>query len=454
MDTRKAASVRRKSALRVRVVKSKHRCDVTSSHLSQRANLTLHRPSHPAPSDLLTFLPHPLPICKSARCATKSRRPPVPTMASEAPAKRQKLAKDVPYRLVYWPGLPGRGEHVRLALEEAGAEYSDTAFADGGIDEVLAFVQGTVPDDGINPPPCAPPILKHGDLVISQTPNILQYLGPRLGLLPDAGEDPDAVYRVNALALTALDGLSNEPHDCHHPIASGLYYEDQKDESKRKSEDYVKNRLPKFLSYFERVLESKASGDGPWLYGGRLTYADLVLFQVGHAASLVTVYVGTDGSDGVCLSISSVWMASSSCFPRPWRSWNARENTPASLGFTRLFPNGPTSRRTWRARDGRSTQMASTGTTRSLTLSPNCAMPTSAFGIFSWTSLSSMLSMEHLHAWPNYMPEGVVPCWVPNQYFTSVPIEVHYSSRVPGHNNCPAVRVKTKPPRALDGSIL
>jgi len=200
-------------------------------------------------------------------------------MASEAPAKRQKLAKDVPYRLVYWPGLPGRGEHVRLALEEAGAEYADTAFADGGIDEVLAFVQGTVPDDGINLPPCAPPILKHGDLVISQTPNILQYLGSRLGLVPDAREDPDAVYRVNALALTALDGLSNEPHDCHHPIASGLYYEDQKDESKRKSEDYVKNRLPKFMSYFERVLGSKASGDGPWLYGGRLTYADLVLFQ-------------------------------------------------------------------------------------------------------------------------------------------------------------------------------
>ncbi|KAK4244603.1 glutathione S-transferase [Corynascus novoguineensis] len=188
-------------------------------------------------------------------------------------------AKDAPYNLVYWPGIPGRGEHIRLALEEAGAKYTDTAFSEGGVDEVLAFVQGNVPDDGINPPVLAPPILKHADVVISQTPNILQYLGSHLGLVPDADKDRNGLYRVNALALTALDGLSNEPHDCHHPIASGLYYEDQKPESKRRSEDYVKNRLPKFLTYFERVLQSKSSGDGPWLYGGRLTYADLVLFQ-------------------------------------------------------------------------------------------------------------------------------------------------------------------------------
>ncbi|KAK3901682.1 glutathione S-transferase [Staphylotrichum tortipilum] len=200
-------------------------------------------------------------------------------MASETPAKRPRSGKDVPYNLVYWPGIPGRGEHIRLALEQAAADYTDTAFTEGGVNEVLELVQGKAPDDGVNPPPCAPPILKHGDLVISQTPNILLYLGPRLGLVPDTDEDPDALYRIHGLALTALDGLSNEPHDCHHPIASGLYYEDQKVESKRKSEDYVKNRLPKFLSYFERVLGSKASGDGPWLYGGVLTYADLVLFQ-------------------------------------------------------------------------------------------------------------------------------------------------------------------------------
>ncbi|KAI3390826.1 hypothetical protein diail_8570 [Diaporthe ilicicola] len=198
-----------------------------------------------------------------------------------APAsKRQKSSKNVPYHLIYWPGIPGRGEHVRLALEEAGASYTDTAHIKDGVNEVLAQINDKNIGDDSNPPPLAPPILKHGDLIINQTPNILLYLGPKLGLAPKPGDDDeDGLYLVNELALTALDGLSNEPHDCHHPIASGLYYEDQKEESLRKSKDFVSVRLPKFIGYFERVLKSEASGDGPWLYGGKLTYADLVLFQ-------------------------------------------------------------------------------------------------------------------------------------------------------------------------------
>ena len=131
--------------------------------------------------------------------------------------------------------------------------------------------------DQTNPPPLAPPILSHGDLTISQTPNILLYLGPKLGLVPS--DDTNAVYHVNSLTLTALDGLSNEPHDVHHPVAVGLYYEDQKAEALRKADDYRQNRLPKFLGYFERVLEGPASNGGQYLYGGQLTYADLVLFQ-------------------------------------------------------------------------------------------------------------------------------------------------------------------------------
>ncbi|KAF3808662.1 Glutathione S-transferase [Colletotrichum gloeosporioides] len=201
-------------------------------------------------------------------------------MATSPSAKRQKSSKDVPYELIYWPGLPGRGEHIRLALEEAGAEYTDTAHIEDGVKSVLAQIDAKNTGDDHNPPPLAPPILKHGDLVISQTPNILLYLGPRTGLAPKPdGEDADGIYRINALVLTALDGLSNEVHDTHHPIATGLYYEDQKEESKRKAKDYLENRLPKFLGYFERVLKGKASGEGSWLYGGSLTYADLVLFQ-------------------------------------------------------------------------------------------------------------------------------------------------------------------------------
>ncbi|TVY49279.1 Glutathione S-transferase [Lachnellula occidentalis] len=200
-------------------------------------------------------------------------------MASTQPAKRQKSSKDVPYELIYWPGMPGRGEHVRLALEEAGASYTDSVQQKDGINLVLSQIDPENLGDASNPPPLAPPILKHGDLTINQTPNILLYLAPRLGLVPSAEEDEDAIYKVNELALTALDGLSNEPHDCHHPVSTGLYYEDQKPEAKRKSADYIANRLPKFLGFFERVLQGDASKGGQWLYGGNLTYADLVLFQ-------------------------------------------------------------------------------------------------------------------------------------------------------------------------------
>jgi len=195
-------------------------------------------------------------------------------------SKRQKTAKvHAPFELVYWPGIPGRGEHVRLALEEAGAEYTDTARIDHGMNTVLELISDKNLGDDTNPPPFAPPILKHGDLTISQTPNILLYLGPKLGLVPSADSDPNGYYHVNALALTALDGLSNEAHDTHHPIAVGKYYEEQKDEALKKAADYRQNRLPKFLGYFERVLSGTASKGGEWLYGGQFTYADLVLFQ-------------------------------------------------------------------------------------------------------------------------------------------------------------------------------
>lgn len=195
-------------------------------------------------------------------------------------SKRQKTGKDQPYELIYWPGIPGRGEHIRLAFEEAGATYTDVANAAKGVSAVTGRISDkNHGDEHGNPPPFAPPLLKHGDLLLSQTPNILMYLGPRLGLAPPAETDPDGIYHINGLALTALDGLSNETHDTHHPVGVGLYYEEQKAEAKRKSEDYTANRLPRFVGYFERVLKSPASGGGEWLYGNQISYADLVLFQ-------------------------------------------------------------------------------------------------------------------------------------------------------------------------------
>jgi len=168
------------------------------------------------------------------------------------------------YELYYWPEIQGRGEFVRLALEDARADYVDVARRPNGMAAMLRLMSSRAQ----RRPPFAPPFLRAGKTVIAQTANILQFLGPRLGLAPkgEAGR-----LWVHQLQLTIADWLV-EAHDTHHPIAGGLYYEDQKREAKRRAEDFRMNRMPKFLDYFGGVLERNR--------GARVTYADLSLFQM------------------------------------------------------------------------------------------------------------------------------------------------------------------------------
>jgi glutathione S-transferase len=177
----------------------------------------------------------------------------------------------MPYELYYWPGIQGRGEFVRLALEEAGADYTDVARTKAGMAKLERFLDSA----RVKHPPFAPPFLKSGDLIVGQTANILLYLGPRLGLAPknEAGR-----LWVHQLQLTIAD-LVDEAHDVHHPIASSLYYEDQKREAKRAAKHFIAERIPKFLGYFEDVLQRNGKR-APYLAGARLSYADLSLFQI------------------------------------------------------------------------------------------------------------------------------------------------------------------------------
>ena len=172
------------------------------------------------------------------------------------------------YELYYWPGIQGRGEYVRLALEDSGADYADVARSDRGMAammKMMAARSGT--------PPFAPPFLKAGQLVIGHTANILLYLGSRHGLAPksEAGR-----LSVHQLQLTVTD-LVLEIHDTHHPLGPSLYYEDQRQPAKRRTEEFWKERVPKYLGYFERLLQNNG---GFYLTGRRVTYADLSLFQI------------------------------------------------------------------------------------------------------------------------------------------------------------------------------
>jgi len=175
----------------------------------------------------------------------------------------------MPYELYYWDGLQGRGEFVRLALEYAGAEYVDVARTEPGMKTMLK----TLGSKTERYPPFAPPFLKDGDLIIPHVANILFYLGPKLGLAP-ADESLRAI--ANGLQLTITDMVA-EVHDTHHPIATGLYYEDQKTEAKARAGDFISNRMPKFLAYFESVLTRNG---GKHIIGGGLGYVDLSLFQL------------------------------------------------------------------------------------------------------------------------------------------------------------------------------
>jgi glutathione S-transferase len=178
------------------------------------------------------------------------------------------------YELYYWPHIPGRGEFVRLALEEGGADYVDVARKPEGEGGGRPPVQRMLEAAKDGRTPYAPPILKAGKLLISQTANILLYLGPRLSLAPRA--EAGRLW-ANQLQLTLAD-LVVEAHDSHHPIAKSLYYEEQQPEALRRSENFRTLRLPKFLGYFERVLAGQPGGR--YLCGKSLSYADLSMFQI------------------------------------------------------------------------------------------------------------------------------------------------------------------------------
>ncbi len=180
----------------------------------------------------------------------------------------------MPYELYYWPSIQGRGEFVRLALEEADAPYVDVAREKGpgrGVKALMAMLDGAAAPQT----PFAPPFLRDGEVIVSHVANILHYLGPKIGLAPEA--EAERLF-AHGLQLTITDFVM-EVHDTHHPISTDLYYEDQKREAKARASAFLAHRVPKYLDYFERVLNENPSGPAHAV-GATLTTVDLSLFQI------------------------------------------------------------------------------------------------------------------------------------------------------------------------------
>ena len=171
------------------------------------------------------------------------------------------------YDLWYWPDIPGRGEFVRLALEAAGIEYCDRARTEDAkaLVERLEAMQGRVP--------FAAPWIELDGFIVSQTPNILLYLGERHQVGPSTMKDR---LWLNQLQLTIADAVT-EAHNTHHPVAAGAYYAEQRPEAARAAVSFREERLPKFLAHFEHMV---ICNDGEWLIDGRWTYGDTSLFQL------------------------------------------------------------------------------------------------------------------------------------------------------------------------------
>ncbi|EJL87081.1 glutathione S-transferase [Polaromonas sp. CF318] len=181
----------------------------------------------------------------------------------------------MPYELHYWPTIQGRGEFVRLALEAAGADYVDVARGCEGEGQGIPAMMQFIESADVRRPPFAPPFLVDGKTIVGQSAAILLYLGPRLGLV---GKSETARLWTHQIQLTIADVVA-EAHDTHHPVGTGLYYEDQKKEALRRAKEFRTARIRKFLAWFEAVLARNPRGSAH-LVGGSLSYADLSLFQL------------------------------------------------------------------------------------------------------------------------------------------------------------------------------
>ena len=174
------------------------------------------------------------------------------------------------YKLFYWPSIPGRGEFVRLVLEDAAAEYVDVGRERGG----QAVGKG-LDAEQLAQAPFAPPYLRYQGITVSHVANILQFIGPQLDLVP--ATEADRLW-CHGLQLTITDFVT-EIHNVHHPLGPGLHYEEQETEARSAAERFREERLPKYLQYFEDVLYSQDPHTG-WLAGSACSTADISLFQV------------------------------------------------------------------------------------------------------------------------------------------------------------------------------
>lgn len=170
------------------------------------------------------------------------------------------------WKLYYWDMCPGRGEYVRIVFEEAGVQFLEDR------DNILEkVIKGGM--EGF--PAFAPPVITRGDFKLSQTPVICEYLGKHFNLYPASDTD---VWHARQINLTIHDFQADGRNVFHAKQFTASYF-GQEAETQGHIDWFRKERLPRWLLYFEKLLQANDNGRS-FVIGDKLTYVDLGLLQV------------------------------------------------------------------------------------------------------------------------------------------------------------------------------
>jgi glutathione S-transferase len=199
------------------------------------------------------------------------------------------------WTVVYHPcNFKGRGEFLRLMLEDAKISYKDTGTdlygPSGMMDAFRGSVDAVTADEKSQPFPLLyPPAILHrpvgGDgcqqIMVNQVGACMIYLGDELGYAPTTHAEK---ARANCVLLNSLDYIS-EGRSSFHPVDNKKSYKDQKDEGDRKSKLFSQDRMLVYLHYFNKIVKKNGKSQSPIAGGSNITYADFALFQVVDATA-------------------------------------------------------------------------------------------------------------------------------------------------------------------------
>jgi len=183
------------------------------------------------------------------------------------------------WQILYWPAKDadgkvaagaGRAEYLRVLFEEAGVPYQDVTAG------LRAFFWQNLEAQPY--PALAPPAIRKNNFILGQTAVCAKRLAMEFGFYPT---DEDDAAHAEQIVTTVHEYIA-EGRSAFHPVKNTMSYHDQKEEAKPYIAAFKADRLPRYMTNFERFLKANRGGGG-FFVGDSLSYVDLqvmVMLQV------------------------------------------------------------------------------------------------------------------------------------------------------------------------------